>query len=192
MASGQRKECGVAVRQFGGLAAFLGVIWAVQVLNLVTGYALNSWFGLIPRALGGLDGIVLMPLLHGSVGHAVSNSLPLVILGAVMTLTARRDVIAASVIIVLVCGLGVWIFGRAALHVGASGLVFGWFAFLIARGVVEKRLIPVVTALGVGVVYGSLIWGVFPGQPGVSWEAHLFGAMGGVLAAIARHRSAGP
>ncbi|MEO1197028.1 MAG: rhomboid family intramembrane serine protease [Pseudomonadota bacterium] len=181
----------MAERRFGGLAAVLGVIWAVQVLNLVTGYALNSWFGLIPRALGGLDGIVLMPLLHGSVGHAVSNSLPLVILGAVMTMTARRDVIAASVIIVVVCGLGVWIFGRAALHVGASGLVFGWFAFLIARGMVEKRLVPVVTALGVGVVYGSLIWGVFPGQPGVSWEAHLFGAIGGGLAAIARRRSAG-
>lgn len=174
----------MAAKHFGWLAGLLGVIWGVQGLNLVTGYTLNTWFGLVPRALGGLDGIALMPLLHGSVGHAVSNSLPLVILGGLMSVTARRDLLAASAIIIVVGGVGVWVFGRTALHVGASGLVFGWFAFLIARGLVERRVVPVVTALGVGLIYGSLIWGVFPGQPGVSWEAHLFGAIGGVLAAF--------
>ena len=117
--------------------------------------------------------------------HAArSNSLPLVILGGLMSVTVRRDLLAVSAIIIVVGGVGVWVFGRAALHVGASGLVFGWFVFLIARGLVERRVVPVVTALGVGLVYGSLIWGVFPGQPGVSWEAHLFGAIGGGLAAF--------
>lgn len=175
----------LAAKHFAWLVGLLGVIWGVQVLNLVTGYTLNAWFGLVPRAFGGLDGIALMPLLHGSVGHAVSNSLPLVVLGGLMSVTARRDLLAASAIIIVVGGAGVWIFGRTALHVGASGLVFGWFSFLIARGLVERRVVPVVTALGVGLIYGSLIWGVFPGQPGVSWEAHLFGAIGGALAAFA-------
>lgn len=173
------------MRRFGWLMGLLGLIWVVQVVNLVTGYALNNWFGLIPRAFGGLDGIALMPLLHGSVGHAASNSVPLLVLGGLMTVTAQRDTVAASCVIVGLGGIGVWVFGRDALHVGASGLVFGWFAFLVARGIVEKRLIPLITAIGVGLVYGSLVWGVFPGQPGVSWEAHLFGALGGIVAAIA-------
>lgn len=177
------------MKKFSWLVILVAAVWAVQGLNMGTGYALNSWFGLLPRALSGVDGIVLMPLLHGSVAHAVSNTFPLLILGGLMGLTAQRDLLPVTVVIVVVGGLGVWLFGRAALHVGASGLVFGWFAYLIARGVVEKRAMEVATALGVGLVYGSLIWGILPGQPGVSFEAHLFGALGGVVAAVALRRA---
>lgn len=171
--------------QFGWIVVLLAVIWAVQAVNLITGYVLNDWFGLIPRRIGGLDGIVFMPILHGSVTHAASNSIPLAILGGLLAVTARRVALPASAIIVVLGGIGVWIFGNTAIHVGASGLIFGWFGFLLARGVVEKRPVPLLVAAGVALVYGTMIWGVLPGQEGISWESHLLGAAAGVLAAFA-------
>lgn len=170
--------------KFWWLAALLAVIWAVQVLNMVTGYALNGWFGLVPRRLGGLDGIALMPLLHGSVAHAVSNTAPLAALGALVISSARPVALPATALIVGIGGLGVWLLGSAAIHVGASGLIFGWFGFLAARGVVERRPLPLLVAAAVLVLYGTMLWGVVPGQRGVSWEAHLFGALAGVAAAV--------
>ena len=163
---------------------FLAVIWVVQGVNVVTGYALNGWFGLLPRTVGGLDGILLMPVLHGSVGHAMSNSIPLAVLGGLVTLTAPRVAFSASAIVIGLGGMGVWLFGQTAVHVGASGLIFGWFGFLVARGVVERQFVPMLIAAGVALAYGTMIWGVLPGQDGVSWEAHLFGAGAGVAAAF--------
>ncbi|WP_290900126.1 rhomboid family intramembrane serine protease [Hoeflea sp.] len=125
-------------RRAAGLVAFVALLWAVHLLNWIIGYGLNPAFGLIPRYLGGLDGVIAMPLLHGS----------------------------------------------SAIHIGASGLVFGWFGFLVVRGLVDRSPITLGAALLVGVLYGSLLWGVLPGQPGVSWEAHLFGAIAGAAAAL--------
>lgn len=166
------------------LAVFLGAVWAVQVVNWLTGYSLNRWFGLEPRDLGGLIGIPLMPLLHGSAMHAAANTLPIIIFGLLMALTAPNRVYIVSSLIIALGGLGVWMFGRNALHVGASGLIFGWFAFLIARGYVERSFSSVAIALGVAVFYGALIWGVLPLDRRVSWEAHLFGALAGVACAF--------
>jgi membrane associated rhomboid family serine protease len=163
---------------------FLGIIWGVQVVNLVTGYTLNRWFGLIPRTVSGLDGILFMPILHGSLAHAAANTVPLALLGGLMAVTAPRVALASSAIIVGLGGLGVWLFGKTAIHIGASGLIFGWFGFLLVRGLVEKRPVPLLIAASVAVVYGGMFWGVLPGQPGVSWEAHLFGAAAGVVAAV--------
>lgn len=159
-------------------------IWAIEALNILLGYSLNAWFGLIPRRLGGVDGIVLMPLLHGSVTHALSNTVPLLILGGLLALTANRPLLAVNAVIVLGGGLAVWLFGARAIHVGASGLVFGWFGFLSARGVVDRQPVQIVVAILVVLLYGTMVWGVLPGQPGVSWEGHLFGALAGIAAAI--------
>ena len=172
------------LERFKWLFVLLGVIWAVQVLNLLSGYSLNGWFGLLPRSFGGLDGILLMPFLHGSIMHAVSNTFAIIALGGLMAVTARHVVLPVSALIIAAGGFGVWMFGKTAIHVGASGLIFGWFAYLLARGFVEKSLVTVLVAAGVALFYGSMIWGVLPGQPGVSWEAHLFGAAAGVLASF--------
>lgn len=174
----------MVMERFRWLIVLLVVIWVVEAINLISGYTLNSWFGLRPRAIGGLDGILFMPVLHGSIVHAASNSLPLVILGGLVAVTAQRVMLAATALIIGLGGLGVWIFGKAAIHVGASGLIFGWFGFLVARGLVEKRPIPLLVAAGVAIVYGTMVWGVLPGQPGVSWESHLLGAAAGVFAAF--------
>ena len=160
----------------------LAVIWLVEAVQLVSGRWLNTLFGLIPRYAEGLDGIAFAPLLHGNPAHAAANSGPLLLLGTTIALTATRSVWAVNLVIVLAGGGLVWLFGQPAIHVGASGLVFGWAAFLIARGLKDRRPLPLLVAAGVGLVYGTLLWGVLPGQPGVSWESHLFGAIAGVLA----------
>jgi membrane associated rhomboid family serine protease len=170
------------MERFFWLGILVAIIWAVQVANLISGYALSDWFGLIPRATAGLDGILLMPLVHGSLSHAAANTAPLVVLGALLTLTAPRLVLQASTIIVLLGGLGVWLFGSSAIHVGASGLIFGWFGFLVTRGMIERRPLPLLVAIAVVFLYGTMIWGILPGQPGVSWEAHFFGAGAGIFA----------
>ena len=167
------------------LAGFVALLWVVQVVNWVTGYGLNPAFGLIPREVSGLDGVVAMPLLHGGFAHLLSNTAPLAVMGALLAATATRALVAVNAIIVGLGGALVWLFGSAAIHVGASGLVFGWFGFLLARGVVDRSPVTLLSAAVVGVLYGALIWGVLPGRAGVSWEAHLFGALAGVVAAFA-------
>jgi membrane associated rhomboid family serine protease len=91
---------------------------------------------------------------------------------------------AATTIIVVLGGIAVWLLGKTAIHIGASGLIFGWFGFLLVRGLVEKRVIPLLIAIAIVVLYGGMFWGVLPGQPGVSWEAHLFGFIAGAAAAV--------
>ncbi|MEM7730710.1 MAG: rhomboid family intramembrane serine protease [Pseudomonadota bacterium] len=166
------------------LAAFVAALWVVQTVNWATGYALNRAFGLIPRAAAGLDGIAGMPLLHGGFGHLASNTPPLLVMGALLATTATRALAAVNAIIVGVGGLLVWLFGGTAIHVGASGLIFGWFGFLVVRGMVDRSPITLGAAALVGVLYGAMIWGVLPGRPGVSWEAHLFGFLAGAAAAF--------
>lgn len=180
----------MVLERFRWLAVLLGLIWVVEVVNLLSGYALNDWLGLRPRSFGGLDGVLFMPFLHGSLSHAAANTIPLAILGSLLATTAKKVVLLASAIIVVLGGSGVWLFGSTAIHVGASGLIFGWFGFLVARGLVEKRAIPLLVAAAVALLYGTMIWGLLPGQPGVSWESHLFGALAGVFAAFVTRNSA--
>ncbi|WP_353617537.1 rhomboid family intramembrane serine protease [Tropicibacter sp. R15_0] len=172
------------VTRMMALFGFVAALWVIQALNWATGYWFNTLFGLIPRHVSGLDGILGMPLLHGSFAHLISNTAPLLMLGGLLVTTATRALVAVNACIILLGGLLVWVFGSTAIHIGASGLVFGWFGFLIARGLVDRSMVTLGAALIVGLLYGSIIWGVLPGQPGVSWEAHLFGALAGVVAAI--------
>lgn len=174
----------VVFARVSALAVFVAAIWAVQALNWAIGYRLNATFGLIPRQTAGLDGILGMPFLHGSFSHLMSNTPPLLLMGALLAVTATRALLAINCIIVVVGGGLVWLLGSPAIHVGASGLVFGWFGFLVVRGIVDRSPIALGVSLLVGIVYGSIVWGLLPGQPGVSWEAHLFGALAGAAAAV--------
>ena len=163
------------------LAAFVALLWAVQVVNWITGYGLNPAFGLIPRHVSGLDGVIAMPLLHGSFSHLMANTPPLLVMGGLLVATTTRGLLSVNAVVIGLGGALVWLFGSSAIHIGASGLVFG---FLIARGLVDRSPITLGAALVVGVLYGSILWGVLPGQPGVSWEAHLFGSIAGAGAAF--------
>lgn len=167
------------LRRVTALFAFVALLWVVQVVNWITGYDLNPTFGLIPRYLSGLDGVIAMPLLHGSLAHLMANTPPLLVMGGLLVATTTRALLPVNAIVIVLGGGLVWLFGSSAIHIGASGLVFGWFGFLVTRGFVDRSLITLGAALVVGVLYGSTLWGVLPGQPGVSWEAHLFGAIAG-------------
>ena len=170
--------------RLAALAVFVGVLWVVQAVNWATGYGLNFTFGLIPREVEGLDGIAGMPLLHTGFDHLISNTPPLLVMGALLAATATRALVAVNAVVVGLGGALVWLFGRTAVHVGASGIVFGWFGFLVVRGFVDRSPVTLGAAVVIGVLYGTLIWGVLPGRPGLSWEAHLFGFLAGAAAAI--------
>jgi membrane associated rhomboid family serine protease len=162
------------------IVLLLAAIWVVFLLDLILPL---ERLGLVPRSLTGLPGIVTMPFLHGSWGHLISNSLPLVILLGLLVLSRPRPW-PTVISLTLVSGAALWLLGRSALHIGASGLIYALIGFLIAAGILERRLSSVAVALIVGLLYGgSIISGIMPFQPGVSWEGHLFGLLaGGVLA----------
>lgn len=164
-----------------GLVIFL---WAVEIVDwLVFGGALND-FGIRPRTVSGLWGILFAPFLHGNFAHLFANTIPLVTLGWLVMLRKTSDWLVVSVIAALCSGLGTWLIGAPGpVHIGASGVIFGYFGFLLLRGYFERSVTAIAFSILVAVLYGGIIWGVLPGQPGISWEGHLFGFLGGVLAA---------
>lgn len=166
------------------LGGFVALIWMIEIVDvfLFRG-GLNS-YGVRPRSLDGLEGILFMPFLHGSFAHLAANTLPFVTFGWLIMLQEISDFFVVSAVTMLVSGLGVWLIGTPnSVHIGASGLIFGYFGFLMLRGYFERSFTSILVSLIVGFFYGSLIWGVLPSQPGVSWQAHFFGFVGGVLAA---------
>ena len=164
------------------ILGFLAVMWGVEVLNGFMDHRLSVW-GILPRTTQGLIGIPLSPILHGSFSHVLSNTIPFLVLGGLVALRGSQKLVGVSLFIVVVGGLAVWLLGRSAIHVGASGLVFGYFGYLVASGWYDRSPSTILAAIAVVVLYGSLIFGVLPTQSFVSWEAHLFGLMAGVLAA---------
>ncbi len=169
-------------------------MWVVFLLNLLLGGLLVQTLGIAPRRIEGLDGILFAPLLHGGIDHLVSNTLPLLVLGFLSFLEGARRFVLTIAITWLASGLGTWIFG-GGLTIGASGVVFGLFAYLVARGFYNRDLRQILLAGILFAAYGSILWGILPSAgSNVSWQAHLFGALGGVAAASAlrRRRSAPP
>jgi membrane associated rhomboid family serine protease len=168
------------------VAGMLAVMWAVEIIDLLPGVDLDS-LGIRPRTLRGLIGIPLAPFLHSGVGHLIANTIPFVVLGAVVALSGLTRFIEVTVMIVLVSGLGTWLFGASdTIHLGASGLVFGYLTYLIARGFFAAKPLWILGGVVIGLLYGGLLWGLLP-RPGISFTGHLFGAVGGVLAAFALH-----
>lgn len=167
------------------IIAFVAALWVIEIVNSASGGDLTD-DGIRPRQLGGLWGVLWAPLLHANFTHLESNTIPLLVLGFLVLLggLVRFGVVTATVW--LVSGIGVWIVGGSnTVVVGASGIAFGWLAYIIVRGVFTRSFLQLALGVVILVIYGSLLWGVLPGQPGVSWQGHLFGALGGVLAARA-------
>ena len=158
-------------------------MWLIEVFERISGFNFDAW-GIRPRSLKGLPGILLSPFLHLDFQHLIANTLPFVILGGLVLVSSARTFISVSLNIIVLAGLGVWLIaGRQEIHIGASGLVFGYFGFLIMRGWFERSLSSIFIAVVVFAVYGGMIWGVLPVQRGVSWEGHLMGFLAGAAAA---------
>lgn len=184
----RRDERASALTLLGGMAALM---WAVEIADSIA-FDLDS-HGIEPRDTDGLLGILFAPFLHGGFGHLVGNTFPFLVLGAAIALSGLARLAGVTAIVIVVGGLGTWLTGpENTVHIGASGVVFGYAAYLVARFFYSRRLLDLgVGLLVVGVFGTTLLIGLVP-TPGVSWQGHLFGAVGGIVAArlLARRQAA--
>ena len=173
----------------------------VQIVNSLLSYRLNAHYGIVSRSLHGLIGVLTAPLLHAGWPHLLSNLVPLLIFGLLIMLGSVRQFVAVTAMVWLLSGLGVWAFGPSdAVTIGASGLVFGWLAYLVTRGVFTRNIGQIVVGVVLLVIWGGVFWtGIvkvavadLTNVVAISWQGHLFGAIGGVLAAFLVARADGP
>jgi len=176
------------------IVTFVVLLWVIELFDSLSGHQLDD-NGIRPLESDGLMGIIFAPLLHSNWDHLIANTVPALILGFLMTLAGMSRFIFATAIIWILGGLGTWLIGDVGLHcpyvgvsctsshVGASGLIFGWLTFLILFGFFTRTVWEIVVGVIVLFVYGSVLLGVLPGTPGVSWQGHLCGAIAGVVAA---------
>ena len=166
-----------------GVLAFMSFVWCVFIVGHVLPFRLES-FGVTPRTLRGLIGIPAAPFLHANLAHLISNTIPLSVL-LLLLAGSKAQSWAIVTYIVFLSGTLLWLFGRPATHIGASGLIYGLIAYLLATGIREQRIVPMIISMVVGFLYGgTLASGVLPSSAShISWEGHLFGAIaGGVIA----------
>lgn len=176
-----RAQVAVAV-----MLAWVGLLWLLEVIDTVSGNALDT-FGIRPRELSALVDIVPAAFIHFGFDHLMANTVPLLVLGFIAALrSGLRRFAAVVALIVVSSGLGVWLTAApGSSTAGASGVVFGLFGYLLVRGFIDRRAVDIAIGLVVAAVYGSILWGALPTNSAVSWQGHLFGLVGGVLAAFA-------
>jgi membrane associated rhomboid family serine protease len=181
-----RSETSGIARELVTQCAILGtcvvLAWGIEIVDLVLGGNLNR-LGILPRTGSGLWGILFAPLLHVNFAHLISNTVPFLGLGWLVMLRRTSDFFLVTAIALLLGGFGTWLLGAPAYHIGASGLIFGYLGFLLLRGYFERSMFSIVLSVAVCILYGGILWGVLPNQPGISWEGHLFGFLGGIVAA---------
>ena len=180
-----RTRSGRITTGFSIAFGFLVVEWAVHIINAFLFGGQLSNYGIRPLDFNGIWGIFTAPLLHANFEHLMSNSVPGAIFCFLIGLSGRKAWWEVTLITTLVAGLGTWfIGGPGTSHIGASSLVYGWLAYLIVRGIFNRSLIQTILGIVLGFAYSGLVWGVLPVYEGVSWQGHLFGAIGGILAGM--------
>ena len=165
------------------VAAMVALMWMTEVVDQI-GFGNLDSYGIHPRDAGGLPEIVSAPFLHVGFGHLISNTVPFVVMGAAIALGGLVRVALVTLVVTLVSGFGTWLIAASnSVHLGASGVVFGYATYLIARGLFSRRLTELAVGALVAGIWGfGLLQGLLP-QERISWQAHLFGAIGGVIAA---------
>jgi membrane associated rhomboid family serine protease len=166
---------------------FVALIWLIDILNWALDLELQR-FGVRPRQFAGLPGILLAPLLHGGPVHLIANSLPLLVLGTGMLYLYPNSAVKVLPAVYLGPGIAVWLFAEGGIHVGSSGLVYGLVSYIFLAGLIRLDRRAIAASLLVCFLYGTLVWGVLPIRPGVSWETHLAAALIGIALAIALRR----
>jgi membrane associated rhomboid family serine protease len=179
-------------RAFVIMCGIIPLLFLIELLDGSTHHQLDVQAGIIPHALDGLDGVIFAPFLHANLDHLYGNSVPLLLTGTFVLATGGRRFLAVTAVIALVSGLGVWFTGDPhTVVIGASGVIFGYLGFLLVRGIVERSWWGIAVGLLVGLLYGTQLAGVLPTDGRYSWQAHLFGLIGGVIAAVLFRRRAG-
>lgn len=159
------------------------VIWVIHIIKVYSGISFDTW-GIYPQTIYGLKGIIFAPLLHNDFSHIFNNTIPLLILTTTIFYFYRPIAFKVTLLLWLVTGLCVWIGGRDAYHIGASGLIYGEAAFLFFSGVFRRNIKLASISLLVIFLYGGMVWGVFPVFREISWESHLFGGITGLTFAV--------
>jgi membrane associated rhomboid family serine protease len=166
------------------LIAPIILFWTIEIVDYTVFRGSLDQYGIKPRDTAALGGIFLAPFLHGGFGHLMANTIPFITLGWLTMLQETNDFYIVSAMSAVVGGTGVWLFGAPnSVHIGASILIYGYLGFLLLRGCFQRNLPSITLSILVVIVYGGLIWGVFPSEIGVSWQGHLFGFLGGAIAA---------
>ena len=165
------------------IGAFTALLYLIEAVDAAAMSGRLDQFGIQPRTVGGLDGILWAPLLHHGWAHLFANTVPVLLFGFLAMSDGVGQWVAVTLTVWLFSGVGVWLAGGDGTTVGASGLAFGWLAFLLVRGLFNRAFGQVVVAVVLFLYWGGTLFGVLPGNPGVSWQGHLFGAIGGILAA---------
>jgi membrane associated rhomboid family serine protease len=170
------------------MVGIVAVLWLIEIADRTVFVALDPPAGLdddgiVPRTVDGLGGILWAPLLHGGFSHLASNTVPLLVFGFLVLAGGLGQFLAVTAVIWLASGIGTWLIGSPGSTIGASGIIFGWFAFLLVRGFFARSGGQIALAVILLLIYGGLLLGVLPNNPGISWQAHLCGAVGGILAA---------
>ncbi|MER6992780.1 rhomboid family intramembrane serine protease [Saccharopolyspora hirsuta] len=166
-----------------GMLIATAALYGIEFYDQVNPAARLDQNGILPRDVSGLDGILWAPLLHGDWSHLWANTLPFLVLGWLVLAGGLGQFIAVTATVWIVGGLGTWLVGAPGFHIGMSGVIFGWMVFLLVRGFFQRSVAQILVAVVLFFYWGGMLWGVLPGQPGISWEGHLFGALGGLLAA---------
>jgi membrane associated rhomboid family serine protease len=165
------------------VAVLIALLWFIEGVDTVLDHRLDR-YGVRPHRISGLRGILFAPFLHVGWNHLISNTLPLAVLALIIAGQSLKRFALVSAIVGLISGLGMWVFGSTnSVHIGASGVIFGLLTYLIARGLFARKLAFIAIGVVVGALYGGILSGVVPTKSGVSWQGHLFGAIGGVVAA---------
>jgi len=179
-----------AKRLLRPLLTIIAAMWLVEAADRLLFNGALDHLGIVPRQLIGLRGVFLAPWLHGSFAHLAANTVPFLVLGFLVMLRHQRQFVAVSMVIIVVSGLGTWLVAPAqTIHIGASGLIFGYFAFLVVTAWYERSFAAVAVAILVIALYGSIVWGVLPLAVGISWQGHFFGLLGGALGAYVVDRN---
>lgn len=163
--------------------AFVAALWLVKGVELLAGVSLIR-FGIYPGTVVGLRGVLLAPFIHGSLAHLFANTPPILVLGTALIYGYPKSARIVIPTLFVAVGVGVWLFARDSYHIGASGLSFGMMFFVFTIGVLRWDPRAIALALMVFFLYGGMIWGIFPGRPGISYESHLFGALTGIVLAF--------
>jgi len=159
----------------------VGALWVIQLLNYLLAYRLN-FFGIVPRDFFGIVGIPLAPLLHSSFSHLFFNTIPLFALSCFLLISGEKNFMDVTLIIMAISGLGIWLFGRPGVHIGASSMIMGYFSYLMVEAYMHPSVTTWVLAGLVVYYFGSLLLSLFPQEERVSWEGHLFGFVAGLAA----------
>ena len=182
------------LKEFKILFVSLAIFWILEITDFFVFNGSLDSYGIQPHSTLGLRGIIFAPFLHGGFGHLMANTIPFITLGWLTMVQETSDFYVASIFSAVIGGIGVWFLGSPqSVHIGASILIYGYLGFLLSRGYFQKNFPSIALSIFVAIAYGSFIWGVFPSQMGISWQGHLFGFIGGAIAAkmVAQEKKSG-